>query len=518
MFEVIILSFAFIFGIAARQLSLPPLVGFLTAGFALNFAAPYLGLPTEAGPLLEHLAHLGVLLLLFTIGLKLNLKNLVEPAVLGGAFIHLSITTFIFTAGFVVFLGLALDTAILLSIALSFSSTVLAAKVLEGKRELRALHGRLAIGILIIQDLVALAAISIYSGQSPSWWALWILALPLLRPVLYWLMSIAQHDEMLVLMGAVLAIAIGGMGFDVVGLSGEVGALVMGLLLAKHPRAQEMSKALWGLKEILLISFFLQIGMSGLPDTNALIFAGVMALLLPLKAALFFALLIIFKVRARSAFLGGLSLTAYSEFGLIVAASLLEDWLVPLALTVALSFIISAPLNRVAHALFDRFEARLTRFERHLRHPDEQPVTLGDAKLMVIGMGRTGSAAYDFFVENHLLVVGIDSDPNKVAASLRDVRYADVEDIAFWSHLDIHALEAVVLATPNTESKLFATRQLRKAGFKGTIIAGIHYPDEEAPLMEAGADQTYLLMAGAGIGIAEKTWENLQLPAAPTRP
>lgn len=511
MFEVVILSVAFVFGIAARQLSLPPLVGFLAAGFALNAFGPNIGLPADAGPLLEHLAHLGVLLLLFTIGLKLNIRSLAEPVVLGSAFIHLTITCVLFTAGFVIFLSLPLDKAILLAIALSFSSTVLAAKVLESKRELRALHGRIAIGILIIQDLVALVVLSVYGGDSPSPWAVLVFLLPLLRPVLYWLMNVAQHDELLVLLGAVLAIAVGGMGFEAVGLSSEVGALVMGLLLAKHPRAQELSKALWGVKEVLLVSFFLQIGMAGLPDTEALVFAVILAVLLPLKGVLFFALLIAFRIRARNAFLGGLSLTAYSEFGLIVAASILPEWLVPLAITVALSFVIAAPLNRIAHQLFDRWENRLLRFERHARHPDEQPVDLGSATILVLGMGRTGNAAYDFFTDKGLSAVGIDSDPNKISTQ-RHVFYGDIEDVGFWHHLDIAQITAVTLATPELESKLIATRELREAGFTGHIIAGIHFQDEADPLHAAGVDQTYLLMTGAGIGIAEKTWECLQSP------
>ncbi|MDN6297014.1 MAG: cation:proton antiporter [Halomonas sp.] len=511
MLEVVTLSFAFVFGILVRQIGLPPLVGFLAAGFALNAFGPAVGLPSDAGPILEHTAHLGVLLLLFTIGLKINLKNLFEPVVLGSAFIHLLISGTVFTAGFVWIAGLALETAILLSIALSFSSTVLAAKVLEGKGELRAFHGRIAIGILVMQDLVALGVLSVYSGQTPSIWALWVLALPLLRPLFYWLMRVAAHDELLVLMGVVLAVAAGGMGFQAVGLSSEVGALAMGLVLSQHPRAQELSQALWGIKEVLLISFFLQIGMSGLPDARALAFAGVFALLLPLKGILFAALMIVFRVRVRNAFLGGLSLAAYSEFGLIVAANIMPEWLVPLAVTVALSFVIAAPVNHFAHALFDRFEHYLMRFETDTQHPDEQPVELGDANVLVLGMGRIGSAAYDYFIEQGIRVTGLDSDPNKTTRDSRRVRYADVEDSGLWEHLDISRLKAVTLATPNTESKLIAARHLRKAGFSGSIVAGLHFQDEdeEAALRGAGVDHTYLLMSGAGIGIAEKTCECL---------
>ncbi|HET8905206.1 MAG TPA: cation:proton antiporter [Saccharospirillum sp.] len=367
MIEVVGLSLAFVLGLLVKRVGLPPLVGFLLAGFGLNALGPYVGLPSYTGPLLEHVAHLGVLLLLFTVGLKLKLKNLVQPVVVGGALLHFAITVVVFGAGIWVFTDLAIETAVLLAIALSFSSTVLAAKTLEAKRELGAFHGRVAIGILIIQDLIALLVLSISGGHSPSWWALLVFALPLLRPVLYRLLDMAGHDELMVLMGMVLAVAVGGMGFEVLGLSSELGALAMGVLLSGHKRSQELSHSLWGLKEVFLIGFFLQIGMNGLPNAEALMFAVVFALVLPLKGLLFFGLLILFKLRARNAFLGALSLTCYSEFGLIVAAGVLEEWLVPLAITVALSFIVAAPLNRFAHPIFEWLELKLIPLERHIR-------------------------------------------------------------------------------------------------------------------------------------------------------
>ena len=91
----------------------------------------------------------------------------------------------------------------------------------------------------------------------------------------------------------------------------------------------------------------------GLPNGDAIIFALVVTLLLPIKGILFFFLLLVFKLRARSAFLTGLSLTNFSEFGLIVASLILPEWLVPLALAVSLSFLISAPLYKSAQPLYE---------------------------------------------------------------------------------------------------------------------------------------------------------------------
>ena len=287
MIEAVWIAFAFTLGLVVRAVGLPPLIGYLAAGFAISAASQPLNLPAENGAILEHLAHLGVLLLLFTVGLKLRLKSLVRPEVIGGGLIHFAVSCCLVAPALFLAMDITLQTAVLLAVALSFSSTVLAAKVLESKRELRAFHGRLAIGILIVQDLLALVVISVASGQSPSAWALLVFALPLFRPLLYRLMDLSGHEELLVLLGLLLALVIGGHGFELVGLSSELGALALGAMLASHPRAGELSTSLWSIKEVFLVGFFLQIGMGGLPDGEALVFAVVMALLLPLKGILF---------------------------------------------------------------------------------------------------------------------------------------------------------------------------------------------------------------------------------------
>jgi predicted Kef-type K+ transport protein len=507
LFEVIILSFAFSFGLLVRQVGLPPLVGFLAAGFAINLFGPALGLPDHAGKTLEHIAHLGVLLLLFTVGLKLRLEQIAQPQVVGGALVHFGFSVAVLLPGLWLFMGVDGTTALLLAIALSFSSTVLAAKLLEVKRELGAFHGRTAIGILIVQDIIALVVLAIWSGQTPNIFALLLLGLPLLRPVLHRLLDMVDHDELLVLMGMLLSLTIGGMGFEAMGLSSELGALVMGVLLSTHGRAKELGKSLWSLKEVFLVAFFLQIGLTGLPDQGALVFALAVGVLLAFKGVLFFALMVAFKLRARSAFLTALSLTAYSEFGLIVAAGVLPEYLVPLAIAVAISFVISAPLNRFAHPIYDRYEAQLRRYERDTVHPDEQPKSMGDAEILIFGMGRTGSAAYAFIEDEGLKPLGLDADTYTAKAHQeagRNVLFADAEDSNFWRGFDLGRIKAAILAMDDLEAKLIAARALRQRGFSGPIVAHALHDAHEEQIREAGADYTYLTMNQAGISLAEQ--------------
>ncbi|AEI94980.1 cation:proton antiporter family protein [Roseobacter litoralis] len=506
-FEVFAIGAAFVFGLAARPLGLPPLVGFLAAGFVINAAGPHVGMPDTTGPILEYIANLGVLILLFTVGLKLKIKQIGEPHVVGVSLLHFALSVALFTPLARAFFTDDWTVALLVGIALAFSSTVLAAKMLESKREMGTFHGRTAIGILIVQDIIALVVLAIFSGKVPGPWALLIFATPLLRPFLHKLLDWAGHDEVLVLAGMALALVIGGYGFEIIGLKGEIGALVMGLLLSNHPRASELSDALWSLKEIFLVGFFLSIGMSGLPDWDALIFAVVLGLMLPLKGILFFFLLLAFRLRARTAFLSALSLTVYSEFGLIVATGIpaAEPFVVPLAIAVSVSFLIAAPINRLAHPLYERFEQRLHRFERVTRHPDEQPADLGDADVLIFGMGRTGSATYEVLIQNGSKPIGLDADTYKAAAHAkagRNVVFADAEDSNFWSSVELGKIKAAVLAMDDLEAKLIATRTLRAKGFTGPIVTHALHEEHIDLMKEAGANQTYLTMREAGRSLA----------------
>ncbi|MBW0147621.1 cation:proton antiporter family protein [Marinobacter arenosus] len=503
--EALWISFAFALGLLVKGVGLPPLVGYLAAGFLLSGLSTVSGLAIEATDALNHIAHLGVLLLLFTVGLKLKLRSIVSREVIGGSLLHFGITCTVFTPGLYLLMDLPWQTAFMLAIALSFSSTVLAAKVLETKRELRAFHGRVAIGILIMQDLIALVVMSLAAGQTPSEWALIVFGLPLLRPLLYRLLDASGHDELLVLLGLLVALVLGGYGFESVGLSAELGALVFGAMLSNHPRSQELSKSLWSVKEMFLVGFFLQIGIGGLPDSQALAFALVAALVLPLKGILFFFLLLAFRLRARSSFLSALALTNYSEFGLIVASVALPEWLVPLAISVAISFVISAPLNRFAHVIYERFGSGLSRFETQKHHPDEQPLSLGNTRVLIMGMGRTGTAAYDWVSRQEPELMGLDSDPAKASKHQkegRNVVFADAEDASFWNGLHMPEVHSVILALGDIEGKLIAARMLRKLGFRGYIVAHTLYDDEAHQIREAGANEAYLTMNETGVALA----------------
>jgi predicted Kef-type K+ transport protein len=503
---------AFFLGLLARQLKLPPLVGFLAAGFLLN------AFGVERTPLLDDIAHLGVLLLLFTVGLKLRFKNLLRAEVWGVGSLQFVITLVLVQWLLRAMTDLPLGAMLAVASMFAFSSTVLAAKILEQKREMRAFHGRVAIGILIVQDVIAVAILGMYGASQLDWPAAFVLLLPLLKWPLEKLLSLTGHGELLVLLGAVLALGIGGYGFEAIGLSSELGALLTGMLLANHPRAVELSDSLWGMKEFFLVGFFLTVGLTEAPSWTTLGLALIPLGLIPFKIMLYFLLLLAFGLSARTAFLAGLSLATYSEFGLIVMAAaarhgLVDNaWVVATAICVALSFAIAAPLNRYAHDIYGALERWLRIFERRRRHPDDEPVSLGKAEVAVVGMGRVGTGAYNHVREIGRKVVGLDSDLGKVERHLREGRrvvYADAEDPLLWHRLRLDAIQVIILALPDTEAKILASEQLRKRGYQGLISATYVWPEERERILAAGADVAYNYFAEAGVGLASDTFEAL---------
>ncbi len=515
----ILLTFAFTLGMLAHLLKLPSLIGYLSAGFLLS-AFEY-----QSNEILEGVAHAGVLVLLFSVGLKISVKSLLRWDIFLGSILHLVAISGILILLLLTTATLSFDVSLLIAVALAFSSTVVAAKILEAKLELRAFHGRVAIGILIMQDLAAVAILSVGGGGSTSPWALLLLLFLLLRPALYRLLDISGHEDLLLLFGLLAAIVLGGGSFEYFGMSSELGALLLGVLLSEHKRAVELSAALWGLKEVLLVGFFLQIGLAGHPTLETFTYAAMLTLVLPVKALLFFFILLLFRLRARSAFLAALSLATYSEFGLIIANMgvrngwLTADWLVLLAITVALSFTLAAPANFYAHNLYRKWAPFLRRFESSDRHPDDRPIMLGNSHFVVMGMGRVGTGAYDLLSRHQQRVIGMDSDPGKVEKHReqgRRVLYGDAEDPGLWENLHLEGVHAVLLAMPDLEARRCAVEQLRAAEFHGLVSAIAVYHEEVAMLLQLGADKVYSYYEGVGVGFAEYAMEEVaKMQSAP---
>jgi hypothetical protein len=409
--------------------------------------------------------------------------------------------------------------AALIAFALSFSSTVFAVKILEERGELKTRHGQVSIGILVIQDIIAVIFLASASGKVPSIWALALLLLPLLRPLLNKVLERAGHGELLVLFGFVMAIG-GGALFTQTGMKDGLGALVFGALLGGLPKTNELARSLLRFKDLFLLGFFLQIGIAALPQASDVMIAAMLAIIiLPLKSLLWFLMLTRFRLRARTSFLSTMELSSYSEFGLIVASMAIaagwleQQWLVIIALALTFSFVIAAIMNAYAHDLYAKLEVLLHRFQSPTRLPVDIPPDLAGAEVMIAGMGRVGSGAYDTMRDAFGdKVIGIDANQNAVSwhkEKGNNVILGDAEDLEFWQGVDIRTLRLVMLAMPTLRDMHQAVKLMKHIKYKGLIAAVTRYEDDRRVLENAGVDATFNFYEEAGAGFAEHIRQQL---------
>ena len=291
--------------------------------------------------------------------------------------------------------------------------------------------------------------------------------------------------------------------FEFVGMKPDLGALLVGMLLAGTPKTNELAKAILSFKDLLLVGFFLTIGLSGLPTIPNLAVSMLLVLAIPVKTALFYLLLTRFKLRARTACLSTLSLATYSEFGLIIGALgtakgwISSEWLIIFALSLSISFMLASPINNLAYNIYAKLHDFLVRFETKERLSDDQIVSVGDVDAAIFGMGRIGTAAYEDMNSRYgKRIIGIDFDLNivkELQAKGWNIIQGDAVDYDFWQRVQVNKteLKMLMLAMPNFEANLYAAKRIRARGFKGTVAALVTFDDQIEELKKAGVDLVY---------------------------
>jgi len=512
------ISVAFLGGLLARRINLPPLIGFLVAGFVLHFAGF-----TSGGVALEAAANLGVMLLLFTIGLKLNIRSLLTPEIWLATSIQMTIMTMVF--GLIVFgisfsglyflSGIEISTALVVGFALSFSSTVFAVKILEDRGEVNSFHGKITIGILVMQDIAAVIFLTL-AGSSEI--TIWLLALPLylfvVRYLLLKLLSHVDHGELFTLFGFFAAFVVGAISFKFFGLKADLGALVIGVMLGNHERSKELIKHMMGYKDFFLVAFFLQIGLYGLPTWGSLLIALFITLFLIFKGGLFMYMFTRFKLRARTSWLTTLSLSNYSEFGLIVASIgvyegfITSEWITIIALALSFSFIIGSPLNSRAHKLFNKYKPQITLLNKKCAHPDDELHDLGEAEYLICGMGRIGRVVYHYLHGKYGdKVIGIDYDQEiveKFQATNKRVFWGDATDAVFWQEAKMENIKMVFVAMSDHISNINVANEISRLEQNNFFVGSTSmFKDEFLELKEAGVNFVYNYYDRLGADFAE---------------
>jgi len=501
--ESTVILIAFIAGLAVRQIGYPPLLGYLLAGFVAS------ALSFGSGAALAGIADTGVLLLLFTIGLKLSIRSLSPPRIWATALIH-AVVVVLLTAIVIIIVAklipmLALNTlgaAITIAFALSFSSTVFAIKMFDERGDTKSFASSIAIGILVVQDILAVIFLVLMSGQYPTGWSILLLGAPLLRTPLARLLRMVGHGELLLLCGIAITFA-SAQFFEWLQLKAGLGALLAGMLVAASEpiKARELYRHLASLKNLLLIGFIVQIGYYGLPSLPMIAVATVLAMLVLIRPLLYFRILTWFHLRARTSLLTGASLMTYSEFGLIVAAyaansgQVSSEWVTTLALAMALSFVLATPINKNANKLYLRSRSWITRWEKSVL-PEEHIQTLDNVNTAVLGMGRVGLGAYSQLITlPDFSVIGVEENIDRVRRMQADginCIHGDATDRDFWERSEVTQCHTILLSLSNHRENLAVVRLAREVGYTRTLAVAVRFPDEKTELEALGCHAYYL--------------------------
>ena len=503
---IIWISGALFFGQIFKTLSMPVLVGFIFSGYVFNL----LGF-ADYNNILEKPGNIGIDLLLFSIGLHIKPAKLFNFGYFSIVLFHTMLVSIIYLL--FINLDFLIEIKVLFCVALTFSSTIIASKSLESRKEINSFHGKISIIILIFQDILLLCLLLYSSSMNPSKYSFILLFIPLLihffKKLLY---KLNNNDELSILTSLFLALFLGSFAFEKFGLSGEIGALLIGILMSNYKFADQLAKKIWSIRELFLLFFFISLGMKLNLDLEIFIYSLFILFLITIKTIILFFLLIVLKLRAYTAFLISISLTTYSEF-LLVLSSMWEKsgtintlYFSIVVCSVCLSFIIGSILNKYVHNIFIKFEKIFLKLERAKHHPDEQPHTCGEATVMIVGMGRIGSSIFDILNSNDIKVVGFDANVDLSLEYLkkgRRVTYADVEDPGFWSKLRFGKLDVIILSLPEFKVQNWSIQQARKFGFKGKIIVPTRSQGDPNILKKSGADEIFDAYHAAGIGVTK---------------
>jgi Kef-type K+ transport system membrane component KefB len=511
----LLLAISAVAGALALRFRQPVLIAYIIVGIVAGPAA--LGL-VSAQSQIDLLAQVGVTVLLFVVGLKLDLQHVrhIGPVALATGLGQLAFTIF-FGFLLVLLLGREPMEALYVAIALTFSSTIIIVKLLSDKREIDSLHGRIAVGFLIVQDLAVVLAMMAMSalrggGDAPALevafslaWrvglaaiSIYVLMRYILPTVVTWM---ARSQELLLVFAIAWGTGIAALG-EWAGFSKEAGAFLAGFSLASTAYRDAINARLTGIRDFLLLFFFIDLGakldFSTLGD--AMVPAVVLSVFVLIGNPLIvMAIMGYMGYRKRTGFLAGLTVAQISEFSIVFVAmgiSLGHVGVEALGLTTLVGLVtiaLSTYMILHSHPLYERLAPWLGVFER--AHPHRESARGGGREdqfrpeVVVFGLGRYGGLLALGLQRSGLKVLGVDFDPEIVRALSGKgvpVRFGDGVEPGFLESLPLRDAPWIVSTLPDLESNRALLNALREQ----------HYPGELAVVARQDAEGLALKRLG----------------------
>lgn len=495
----------------------PLIIGYILAGVLIS---PYFFNLVNHAEAISNLAEIGIALLLFLVGLNLNPKHIKDVGIVS-LFAGLGQIFFTFIICYFIAKLLSFPTSIaaFIAIALTFSSTIIVTKLLSDKGDMDSLYGKISVGFLIIQDIVAIFSLIVISSISNNHIDLSSYALTaIIKGILItagvlifgiyvlprFIKFIAESQEFLLLFSIGWCLAVASV-FSLFGFSVEIGALLAGVVLSISPYRFEISAKLRPLRDFFIILFFVLLG-------SQMIFSSFSTFLIPIivfsvftligKPLIIMILMGLFNYTKRTGFLIGITLSQISEFSFIVVALGVKVGQVPQEILSLIAFIGlitmagSTYFILYVNKLYDKLSPYLNVFEKKNKKIDEHKYHEDkEYNIILFGLNRIGFGLLESFkkIKKDFLVV--DFNPDTILDLARkkvDCRYGDASDSELLNDLNLDKVKMVVSTIPNFDTNFLLVHKIRKHNKKAIIIIVSHDINEAMKLYRAGA--TYILM------------------------
>ncbi|MCA9371765.1 cation:proton antiporter [Candidatus Woesebacteria bacterium] len=511
----LVLGIAFTISIALRFFKQPLIVGYILTGVLVG---PYGLNILKSIDTIELFSTFGITILLFIIGINLSPKVIKE---VGKVSIFTGIAQVVLTSaigfGLALLLGLDQIAALYVGIALTFSSTIIILKLLSDKGDLKKLYGKIAIGFLIVQDVIATIILLVASSFGPNVeGSFFIIITTIVLKALFLIGGIvlltsfllpriesfvASSQELLFLFSIVWGFSFAAL-FHFIGFSVEIGALVGGVTLSTTPYAYEVSSRLRPLRDFFVLTFFILLGSHMMfTDFSRILFpAFVFSIFVIIgNPVIMIILMNLMRYSKRTSFYTGLTVAQISEFSLILATLGFQlghlDQTVLSIITMVGIITISVSAYLILHAdkLYPRLEKLLEALylmKTPVKRPEEQSY-----QAILFGYQRVGQDFLQILKKIGLEYIVVDYNPSSIHI-LEDEHepyiYGDAADSEFVSELDLKNVQFVISTIPSFEVNTMLVREIRTKNRKAIILVISHNAQEARTLYEVGA--TYVIM------------------------
>ncbi len=463
--------------------------------------------------LIASLSEIGVAFLIFTAGLEIKFRKLKE---VGKVATVSGITQILLLFGLAFFIstwmGFAGKAPVYIGLVVAFSSTMMVLTLLADKKEINSLHGRIIIGILLIQDIAAIIVLAVLSSDLSLNGILGVLAKALMFAIFAFILSkiinpvfkrAARNSELLLLVSiSLLFLFI--MGSFIANLSLIIGAFFAGVALANSDYKTEIQGKITSLREFFAIIFFVALGMQlmPIPKKFILLFIVLLGLVIIIKPLIIMFLVRLMGYKKRSSFLVGNALAQTSEFSLVILVIGLslghinEGLFSTLVLLTILTMSLTTYLITYQKKLDGWLDWPLNIFNKyHSKKEDLEYIDNPKNKTVIFGCHRAGSLLLKEFAKNKEDLFVVDYNP-EIIKSLMDKKiacvYGDFMNPEVFAKTRVEKAEIIVSTIPDFDDNILLLKKIRKSNKDGLIFVVANRISEAKELYIAGADYVIL--------------------------